>query len=67
MLPRISCNDPRSMYLFFARVQRVLSKNHGGVPPRGLWDDLVELERDAKDYYYCDSYIEKNSFNDLTI
>lgn len=67
MLTRINCENPKSMYLFFSRVQRVLSKNHGGSPPKGLRDDLVELEHDAKNYYYCDAYLEKNSFNNITI
>ena len=53
------------MYLFFIRVQRVLSKNYGGVPPKGLWNDLAELELDAKNYYFCDAYLEKNSFNKI--
>jgi len=53
------------MYLFFTRVQRILSKNYGGAPPKGLWDDLAELEHDAKNYYYYDAYLEKTSFNNI--
>ena len=62
---RINCDNPRSMYLFFTRVQRILSKNYGGAPPKGLWDDLAELEHDAKNYYYCDAYLEKTSNNNI--
>lgn len=60
MMIRINCDNPRSMYLFFARVQRVLSKNNGGVPPKGLWNELTELEHDVKNYYLCDTYLESN-------
>lgn len=58
---RINYNNPRSMYLFYVKVKRVLSKNHGGVPPKGLWNDLMELEHDARNYYHCDAYLEKTS------
>jgi hypothetical protein len=58
-ITRINCNEPRSMYLFFSRVQRILSKNHGGVPPKGLWNELKELEMDAQNYYFYDAYLDK--------
>ena len=60
-MTRINCEIPRSMYLFYIRVKRVLSKNHGGVPPKGLWNELLELEMDAKNYYFCDAYFERKS------
>jgi hypothetical protein len=47
------------MYLFFSRVQRILSKNHGGVAPKGLWNELKELEMDALNYYFYDAYLDK--------
>ena len=56
---RINCYNPKSMYLFFIRVQRILSKNYGGSPPKGLRSDLSQLELDAKNYYYYDAYLEK--------
>ena len=63
-MERINCDRPRSMYLFLARVNRVLYKNHKILSKR-LLSDLFELEMDAKNYYFCDAYFERTSLNSV--
>ena len=49
---RVNDSNPRSMYLFLIRVQRVLYKNHGKFLSSELSDELKKIEVDAKNHYY---------------
>lgn len=56
---RINPENPRSMYLFYARVMRVLMKNHNNEIPPILREAVYDLESDAE-YYYRDLVFEIN-------
>ena len=64
-ITRINCNEPRSMYLFFIRLQKILYKNHNGKLSKQLSYELKKLEQKAESYYIYDSYLEQEYLRKL--